>query len=234
MALPLEQVEAILAGRGRILVDRSNEPVARSHDIRTSPEMYGQGGDANYFVCRAVVGTGQLKFFTLEGMGSVVNAISVAYFGDMFTIGKLKAPGYIHSDGFAGCSFYLYRGMDHELWGVHASREAGKVKDPEQYFTARGFKLLWQWNSFEKQSATQLNAGNFAAVLCCVDLEEIRCYAMSMQGDVVDAILDGTTINNWRRFERAHMTPPSSLAPVYVAPVYRATRLQRLARAVGL
>lgn len=218
------RVDRILAGGGTLRLETRSEFLGDGN----TPELFGMRGQPNYQLCESQIGVNDITLQALAMPTSAADSLNVGYIGDFFTFGRMRPPGFIYSDGFAGCSFYLYRGMDHEIYGVHASRERGKVRDPQQHFTQIGAKLLWQWNSLDQLSTSQLMAGNFGAVLCCVGREKIQAYALCMDKTRVASILASATIEDWQRHEQEHQTPPASTPVVYaVAPL---SRLQRLLR----
>ena len=206
MALPMAAIEQILTTKGRIKYDQTN--VSHPYESGYAGSKHHKAY-SNHVLCSSQVGVNELVLRGLPQGTPGATAINIAYMGDWFTFGKIAAPAYIYSDGFAGCSFYLYRSPKGEIWGVHASRELGKVCDPTDYFGQMGFPLLWAWHSLDQLGTQQLLAGHFSAVLCCVDLDLAYCYALSLKGQTVESIQERTVIVSWRNY-----TSRPSPAPV--------------------
>lgn len=229
MALPIDTIEKILTNKGFIRFSPGD--YAMPYDSGLPDDRLNRAA-ANHWMCTSRIGVNDIALRAVDHNNMSADAVNVAYVGDFFTFGRLRGPGYIYSDGFAGCSFYLYRSPTGEAWGVHASRERGKVCDPTHFFNQRGFKLIWQWNSIGKLTDQQLLGGHFSAVLCCIDLDTVYAYALTMKGQQVAGIRDGSRIVSWTTFSRPPMTPPPSRPSVAARSTL--TRVQRLKKAFGI
>jgi hypothetical protein len=105
----------------------------------------------------------------------------------------------MYSDSFAGCEFYLYRGIAGAVTGVHASKESGKVIDPSDYFRRRGVATpIWRWQSQGKFSDANLLAGWFGAVFLVIDTDRIDCFALALKNQAVVSVVEHSTFTNWR------------------------------------
>lgn len=209
MALPIDTIENILNGKGKVRFNGANAYNPYGSGYAASPHHKAY---PNHILCSHAIGANELTLFGLpENQTQGATAINIAYMGDWFTFGKVPpAPAYVYSDGFAGCSFYLFRTMRNDIFAIHASRETGKVCDPTEYFGQMGCRLLWTWHSLDVLSVQQKLSGRFSAVLCCIDLHAAYCYALVLKGQIVEGVQEKTVIMDWRRYASRPSPPPPS------------------------
>lgn len=131
---------------------------------------------------------------------------AVCYEGQMATYGLIGSGGWLYSDGFSGCVWFLFRDADHKVHGVHASRSHGVLEDPQDFYRRKGAKLLYVFDTAGRMT-TAARMGQFAVMLCHVGKAEITCWALARDAqDRVTEVLDERVIPNWHRYELP--TPP--------------------------
>lgn len=199
MALPAADVDTILNTGGMIrfllpnphrLPDRGGIPT----------ELVNKVGPS-FYPCNATINRpgNVIDLRATSSASEDGDAVNVVYEGTWAKFGDLMSPGYMYSDSFAGCEFFLYRGVCGAVTGVHASKESGKVIDPRDYFRRRGVaNPIWHWQSVGKISDTNLMAGWFGAVFLVVDVDRIDCYALALKNQQVMAVIEHTQYTNWR------------------------------------
>jgi hypothetical protein len=196
MALPIATIDNILNNGGDIKFLRTTTSAGKS---------FGEKGDVamrfwpSYWNCTATVNLTDITLReTAEGDPNI-NAVNVEYEADWAHSGSLNPPGYVYTDSMSGCCFYLFRGLMRDVHGVHASRQSGKLIDPTMYFTQRGAKLVYKWDS--QGLLTGAMQGSFGAVLCCVDQADLTAYAVALKGQKVVKVFERKVIADWMRAE---------------------------------
>lgn len=63
---------------------------------------------------------------------SSYNCVNVITTTNQSCLGPVKMPGYVYTDSFSGCVFYLYQNVRHVI-GVHAHQGLDDVKTTERY-----------------------------------------------------------------------------------------------------
>jgi hypothetical protein len=181
--------------------------------------------DARYQRCKAVISGNTIKLSAVKSDDATANTVNILYEGDQARFGWLDRPGYIYSDGFSGCAFYLFRSAAGDrIFGVHASRQSGRLIDPIPAFRQAGYKLLWFWDSLGAQTDAQLLSGSFSAVFCYVDSHTIAAYAIRIQNRRIEAMLSRNFIPSYNRFE----LPDPVTKMVQAVPVSGLQRLKKL------
>jgi hypothetical protein len=199
MALPFANVDTILTGNGTI---RFRRPIPdRPADWGGVASSLIDHVGPNFYPCKATINVAgnTIELRTVAEHDTTADAVNVVYEGAWARYGDLQSPGYMYSDSFSGCEFFLYPGFAGAVTGVHASKESGKVVDPSQYFKRRGEPLpLWHWQSQGTISTQNLMAGWFGAVFLVVDVNRIDCYALGMKNQQVMAVIEHTVLRNWQ------------------------------------
>ena len=198
MALQRADVDTILTGNGTIKFIRPNP--TREPDDGGIPGSYVDRVGSGYYPCKVSVNVpaSNIELRTLPD-DTGMDGINVVYQGAFAKFGDIMSPGYMYSDSFAGCEFFLYRGIAGAATGVHASKESGKVIDPTDYFRRRGVpNPIWHWQSQGKISDTNLMGGWFGAVFLVIDTDRIDCYALGIRNQKVMAVIEHKVFNNWR------------------------------------
>ena len=131
------------------------------------------------------------------------NAVNVVYRPQYATFADLEAPGYVYSDSFGGCVFYLYRGPLGYIHAVHATRRDGKLADPTQYFKARGGKLLYKWDSLGQMTNQELLNYEVGTVFACIGRDRIDVFAFTTKDKKVKRLIEHRVIDNWVTHEEA-------------------------------
>jgi hypothetical protein len=198
MALQTDDVTQILNNGGTITFTRPH--------LDLNPGNGGVKGSfhdrvkGNYYDCKATIDkiSGNIGLAAQE-TDRGTDAVYVVYEGDWATFGDLMSPGYMYSDKFSGCDFFLYRGVSGAVTGVHASRERNKFRDPQQYFTRRGVaKPLWHWQTMGAIGEKNLMQYWTAAVFLVIDRYQIDCFGLAMKDEQVKQVLEHAVLKDWR------------------------------------
>jgi hypothetical protein len=114
--------------------------------------------------------------------------------------GQLQPPGFIFSDYFSGCIFFLFRDQAGNVYGVHSYRASGHYANPIPYFNQRNGKLLYYFES--GAHFTSMGPNIFGSVICNVSATRIVIdfFGRREDGSVV-RLVDHTVIDNWATHE---------------------------------
>ncbi len=154
----------------------------------------------DYYEAKVVIGENDVN---IKGQNSPIgaDAVNLLFREQYATLADLEAPGYVYSDSFSGCVFYLYRGPMGYIHAVHASRRDGRLIDPTHYFRARGGKLLYKWDSSGKMTDQELMNYEVATVLACIDRDQINVFAFTTKNRKVKRLIEHKVIPGWTTFE---------------------------------
>jgi hypothetical protein len=189
MAISAELLRIALTNKCMIAFNRNQ--------IHTDDETIipGQWNNITHDRYRMAITTITREKIQMDGVredDSKANTVNVIYEESCATMGAVGVPGLIFSESFSGCVFHMYRDALAHVIGVHASRASGKLADPNSWFTARGAKCIYTWDSVGKVAP-----GCFGAVFAYVDKTTIDFYAVEHKGGKVQRILKEETINSW-------------------------------------
>jgi hypothetical protein len=202
MVPSVASISTILNGGGNVKFLNPTglkEHSASGEGVKLQPNVTPYRVWTGYLMCKLTANTisNTIEMLAKADDDKEANAVNVIYEGDWAKIGDIMAPGFVYTDSMSGCVFYLYRGIVGDLHGVHASRQSGKLIDPTQYFTQRGGKELYKWDSVGLLTGPL--AGSFGAVLCCVDEAQIDIFAFALKAGTVVRVFETKTILNWRQ-----------------------------------
>jgi hypothetical protein len=202
MVPSVDSIRTILNGRGTVKFGNPTglkQHSAAGEGVRQQPNVTPYRIWTGYFMCKLTANTigNAIEMLAKPDDDKEANAVNVVYEADWAKIGDIMAPGFVYTDSMSGCVFYLYRGIVGDIHGVHASRQSAKLIDPTQYFTQRGGKELYKWDSLGLLTGTL--AGSFGAVLCCVDEAQIDIFAFALKAGAVAKVFETKTILNWRQ-----------------------------------
>ena len=152
--------------------------------------------------------------FQAVARGTVgANAVIVGNASSWAATGLLTPPGFVYSDSFSGCNFFLFRTPTNGIYAVHSYRENGQYADPMEYMTQRNAKLLYYFQTAGQMS--RYGANVFGAVICYVSLNKISInfFAYNTQTSKVVAVVDRQRIDNWTGYEIGDPHLPGQLGP---------------------
>jgi len=224
MSAGLFAVDKIIQNQGSIEYSGLGFPMPDTTTFK--PLRHGLPAlDARYQRCKATISGNAIKLTAVKSDDASANTVNILYEGDKARFGWLERPGCIYSDGFSGCAFYLFRSAaGDQVFGVHASRQSGRLIDPIPAFRQAGYKLLWFWDSLGVQTDAQLLSGSFSAVFCYVNSHTIAAYAVRIKSRKIEAMLSRTFIPSYHRFE----LPDPVTKMVQAVPVSGLQRLKKM------
>jgi hypothetical protein len=128
------------------------------------------------------------------------DAVIVGNAAEWAATGVLVPPGLVYSDFFSGCLFFLFRDTASHVVAVHSFRQSGTYANPIPYFTQRGAKLLYYFDS--RGVFTPMGPNVFGSVIVNVSANRlvIDFFAMQNDGTVVQ-VVDHQAIDNWTTHE---------------------------------
>jgi len=119
-------------------------------------------------------------------------------------LGTVRIPGYVYTDNFSGCVFYLYRGDSNHVIGVHAhqgldtvsntiqsgalkgvtiNKEVRKEYGPADFMLRGGKTLLCRHETRGELTEAEKTGGrNFLAFLSCVEVDKATTFLYSYAG----------------------------------------------------
>ena len=127
-------------------------------------------------------------------------------------VGQLASPnvpGFLFSDCFSGCLFYLFRDDNGSVYGCHSFRQSGTSVDPIPFFNRRSAKLLYFFNTGGAFTSGAYPTGTFGAVLAYVNRTDIFVHfcAYDPMTRRVLGVVDYQRIANWK--SAAAITAPN-------------------------
>ncbi len=131
-----DEIEAVLTNNGLIKHTSSvgiREPKSNA---------LGRGHvDYSYKCSNLTVGAGVITINRVDDKSgdSSYNCVNVITTTNQSCLGPVKMPGYVFTDNFSGCVFYLYRNVRHVI-GVHAHQGLDAVQTTERYGPFKLFK----------------------------------------------------------------------------------------------
>ncbi|AZZ92578.1 hypothetical protein EUZ85_18355 [Hahella sp. KA22] len=193
MTVNAERVGQVIRSGGLVWYNAANEKLV-SKQIIQAPQRDGMMD--NFTHAKVEFGDNEVLLKSVPGPEGA-DAVNIKYRDRQATFADLEAPGYIYSDSFSGCVFYLFRGPLGYLHAVHAYRGGGRLADPTEYFKARGGKLLYKWDSLGMLTQDELMSYQTGAVLACVSRDTIDVFAFATKNREVKRLIDHTAIPGW-------------------------------------
>lgn len=128
-----------------------------------------------------------------------VNSVYIGNETEVAAGGQLPdPPGFIFSDFFSGCLFFLFRDAQ-SVYGVHSYRSSGTYANPIPYFERLGARLLYFYNTGGVFTAAKYPAQTFGSVLVYVSPNKITIdFCATQQGGRVLGVEDHVRIDGWR------------------------------------
>jgi hypothetical protein len=202
MSLQVDTIRRIFQNGGSLLGGQAAKG-ALSKPIVTDEVQKVEG---IYWKAKVTVWTTDVKVAVNNVSEGDVNGVKVFY-DTSAGVGPIKAPGYIYSDTFSGCVFYLFRGDGDTVYGVHAPRSSGKLFDPTMYFRSLGAKLLYYFDTMGHFTTPgQVSMDTQGRVLACIGNRKITVFFVKCKNNDVEQIVDDKVIDDWRRQE---IDPPT-------------------------
>lgn len=189
----LNSGHAVMRGVDRGFVKSGSTLLQRDLATRVEPLCWDAvttiNGVANTITIRAVA---------LDTVGA--NAVLIGNETEVAATGQLTTvPGFLFSDFFSGCLFFLFRDNHGSVYGVHSYRSGGTYPNPMPYFNRLGAKLLYFFNSGGRFTPPNFPLGTFGAVLVYVGHNKITVdFCATQQNGQVLAVVDHAQIDNWR------------------------------------
>lgn len=121
-------------------------------------------------------------------------------------------PGFLFSDSFSGCLWFLFRDSYGSVYGAHSYRQSGRYQNPMPYITRIGGKLLYYFDTFGRFST--YGPGVFGSVICNVGANDIVIDFVAVdQAQRVLAVVDHTVVTDWRHAQIADPNLAGALTP---------------------
>jgi hypothetical protein len=154
---------------------------------------------------------------------AVYNCVNVITTTNTACMGDVGLPGYVYTDNFSGCVFYLHKSGPNQVTGVHAHQgidntisktiSAGPMKgmvidsdvikeySPKNYMLVKNNKELCRHETRSVLTFEEKNGGrNFLAFLSCVENNKattfLYSYAGGMEGNRVGRLIE-TYVDNF-------------------------------------
>ncbi len=152
------------------------------------------------------------------------DSIIVANEAEVACTGQLDPPGFLFSDSFSGCLWFLFRDPHGSVYGTHSYRQSGQYRNPMPYINRIGGKLLYYFDTAGRFSA--IGPGIFGSVICYVSPNKIviNFVAVDNATNKVVQVVDTKRIDDWKNYQIAdpnianalppHVMPQPVLAPV--------------------
>jgi hypothetical protein len=139
-----------------------------------------------------------IRAVALDTVGA--NAVLIGNAEEVAATGQLSSvPGFLFSDFFSGCLFFLFRDAHGSVYGVHSYRASGTYPNPMPYFNRLGATLLYFFNSGNQFTPPNYPLGTFGAVIVYVSQNKITVdFCATQQDGRVLAVVDHVRIDNWR------------------------------------
>jgi hypothetical protein len=203
MALRTVEIEAVIRGGGLVKLTSSIGP--------TGPQTNEKGKghvDYSYKTCNLIVGEGEITLNRVSNTAedTTFNSVNVITTTNASCLGPVRIPGYVYTDNFSGCVFYLYKEDATHVIGVHAhqgldtvqeevrygpfklfkkmiNREVRKEYGPQEYMKALSKAKLCRHETRGQLTDEEKTGGKrFLAFLSCVELDSATTFLYSYEG----------------------------------------------------
>lgn len=196
------QIERVLRNKGLVKLTSSIGPEG------PQTNALGQGHvDYQYKTAILTAGDGVITVNRQSndaGDGSY-NCVNVITTTNQSCLGPVRMPGYVYTDNFSGCVFYLYKNVRHVI-GVHAHQGLDTVRTtvqygpfklfkkqinaqvrkeygPTEYMNMLALKQLCRHETRGELTDEEKTGGrNFLAFLSCVELDRATTFLYSYAG----------------------------------------------------
>ena len=160
-------------------------------------------------------GTITLTRVSNDAADNEFNCVNIITNTNAACLGDVKIPGYVYTDSFSGCVFYLYRKDSNHVTGVHAHQGLDSVtqtigsgifkgmsisKDvrheygPQDYMLQRTKKQLCRHETRSVMTDLEKSQMCFLAFLSCVERHKattyLYCYKSQQNGNKVGRLVE--------------------------------------------
>ena len=195
--MPVEQQITQILASGHGVVRGVGRGFVKSGNSLLRPDIATRLDPLCWDATTSINPAGNLIEFRAVAVGSAgANAVIIGNEADVAACGQIQAPGFLFSDFFSGCLFFLFRDSYGSVYGVHSFRQGGTYPDPRPFFARLGARLLYFFDSAGRFSP--LGPDVFGSVICYVSPNKIVIdfFAMHQDGRVVQ-VVNHTRIDNW-------------------------------------
>jgi hypothetical protein len=203
------EIENVLTNRGVVKLTTSigvAEPETNGLGLGHVDYLYKK---TNLSVSDGVITVNRVSNDAGDGSYNCVNVITTT---NKSCLGPVRMPGYVYTDNFSGCVFYLYKNAHHVI-GVHAHQgldtvrttvqygpfklfskkiksEVRKEYGPREYMTMHARRELCRHETRGELTEQEKTGGrNFMAFLSCVELAQattfLYVYSGGLEGNQV-------------------------------------------------
>jgi hypothetical protein len=198
-----DEIEAVIRNRGIVKLTTSIGVLGPMTNALGSGHV-----DYQYKCCNLTVGEGVI---TLNRVANDVgdssyNRVNVITLTNHSCLGPVRVPGYVYTDNFSGCVFYLYKGTAFHVLGVHAhqgldtvqtverygpfklkkriiNNQVRKEYGPQQYMTTLAKRELCRHETRgQLTDEEKTNGRSFLAFLSCVERDKATTFLYSYAG----------------------------------------------------
>jgi len=200
-AMPNELLIANILGSGHARVRALGCPLLPSGSPLVTRDPVNHIDDLCWAAVPTFNGVANTIDFRAAAYGTVgANAVIVGNEATVAATGRLIAPGgYLFSDFFSGCVFFLFRAMSGGVYAVHSYRQSGTYPNPMPYMAAKNATLLYYFDTANRFTTAHYPVGTFGAVLVNVAANTITIDFFAFNGGTFDVlgVVDHQVINNW-------------------------------------
>ena len=124
-----DEIEKVLTNRGLVKLTTSIGAVGPETNALGSGHVDYLYKKTNLLVTDGVITINRVSNDAGDASYNCVNVITTTNFS---CLGPVRMPGYVYTDNFSGCVFYLYANARHVI-GVHAHQGLDTVQTTERY-----------------------------------------------------------------------------------------------------
>jgi hypothetical protein len=212
-----DEIEKVLTNKGLVKLTSSigtAEPETNNLGMGHVDYLYKK---TNLSVSEGVITLNRVSNDAGDRSYDCVNVITTT---NKSCLGVVRMPGYVYTDNFSGCVFYLYKNVNYVI-GVHAHQgldtvhtterygpfklftrvvnaEVRKEYGPREYMNILALKELCRHETRGELTDEEKTGGrNFLAFLSCVELSHattfLYVYSGGMEGNRVVRLVDKFT-----------------------------------------
>jgi hypothetical protein len=190
-----DEIETVLNNKGLVKLTTSIGPAEPKSNALGSGHVDYQYKKTKLSVSDGVITINRLANDTADGLYDCVNVITNT---NKACLGPVQIPGYVYTDSFSGCVFYLYKNAG-QVIGVHAHQgldtihttekygpfklftriinsEVRKEYGPAEYMATLAHKQLCRHETRGELTDGEKTAKNFMAFLSCVELNQATTF----------------------------------------------------------
>lgn len=219
MPLLTEEIRSAITNKGLVVITTALSKAAE-------PGSNAEGsGEVDYQFKRnqlTVAGdTVTLTRVANDASADTFNCVNIITNSGKACLGDVSIPGYVYTDSFSGCVFYLYQKGPTLVTGVHAhqgletvsqaisggalkgmviNKEVRQEFSPQSYMVQKGRRMLCRHETRQVMNDTEKGQMCFLAFLSCVELDKattfLYCYKPSAEGNKIVRVID-TYVDNF-------------------------------------